>query len=108
MDWVERCSRNPQAPVFDILILCDDRDKAHTYLEEEYETQVAATFEGGNQIFRFKDGRFATVWDKPHTVVGALPSLERWNWYGKFNNSPDLACLRERKQVEEIMQVSIN
>lgn len=107
-DWVDRCNRLPKEPVFDILIMCDDKEKAYLRLEEDYEALTAVMFPNGNKIVRLVDGRFATVSDRPDQVVGLLPQIERWNWYGKFTASPDLAILREKRQVEEILRLTKN
>lgn len=107
-DWKDRCQRNPQSAVFDLLILCEDKVSAYAYLEEEYESQLAVTFPSGNQIVRLKDGRFATVTDRPDQCVGVLPQIEKWNWWGKFNNTPDLSVLREKRQVTDILTLTYN
>ena len=107
-DWEDRCQRNPKSAVFDLLIVCDNKEEAHLFLEEEYGAELAVVFPNGNKIVRFMDGRFVTVTDRPDTIVGALPTFERWNWYGKFNNAPDLAILREKRQVDEILKITYN
>lgn len=107
-DWEDRCARNPKSAVFDLLIVCDNRNAAYAFLEEEYETDVAVIFPNGNKIVRFMDGRFATVSDRPDQVVGTLPTFERWNWWAKFQQTPDMAAFREKRQVEEILKTTYN
>ena len=107
-DWEDRCQRNPKSAVFDLLIVCDNKEEAHLFLEEEYGAELAVVFPNGNKIVRFMDGRFVTVTDRPDTIVGALPTFERWNWYGKFNTAPDMAAIREKRQIDEILKITYN
>lgn len=105
---MNRCNRNPQAAIFDVLIVCENKDMAHQRLFEDYAAVPAVIFPNGNTILRMHDGRFVTVSDRPDHLEGLLPSIEKWNWYGKFNMQPDLAVLREKKQVEEVLSTTFH
>ena len=107
-DWEDRCQRNPKSAVFDLLIVCDNKDAAHALLEEDYGADLAVAFPSGNKIVRLMDGRFATVTDRPDQLVGVLPTFERWNWWSRFNNAPDMAAIREKRQIEEILKTTHN
>ncbi len=88
--------------------MCDNKEEAHLFLEEEYGAELAVVFPNGNKIVRFMDGRFVTVTDRPDTIVGALPTFERWNWWNRFNTSPDMAAIREKRQIAEILKTTYN
>lgn len=107
-DWEDRCARNPKSAIFDLLIVCDNKDAAHALLEEDYGADLAVAFPSGNKIVRLMDGRFVTVTDRPDQIVGTLPTFEKWNWWSKFNNAPDMAAIREKRQVEEILKTTYN
>lgn len=100
-DWAAR--RKHLAVPFDVLILCQDQRWAESELVYDMGAEYAASFQDKRRIFRLKDGRFATLANRPEVIRGAPLEIDFWNWWTHYQ-TPGLSDFAQAAEIDKMIK----